>query len=83
MNSLLKLLKQKFIQDAYLEEEQRLDENLIQLKSSLTKEQRLLLRNIIDDKDLIREQTMYDQFARGFKQGVEMMIVCLYQSKEQ
>lgn len=63
---------------AYPEEEQRLQRHLGALRETLGKDQRKLLLHVLDDQSLIGVLTAEERYAQGFRQGVRLMIDCLY-----
>lgn len=61
----------------YEEEKQRIQSNLELLRKELNPAQRKLLLRIIDDKDLITEMTACDQYTRGFRTGIKIIVESL------
>ena len=58
--------------------ERRLEENLAALKKDFTEQQRLLLLEIIDDKDLIRSRATSYYYAKGFRRALMLMAESFY-----
>lgn len=73
-------LYQNEIKSSNGEEEQRLEENIKALKSGFTEQQRILLLDIIDDKDLIRAKDVQYYYTKGFRRALILMAECFLQS---
>ncbi|MBQ9733844.1 MAG: hypothetical protein IJV74_06395 [Clostridia bacterium] len=69
-------LYRREIKNRYDEEEQRLEDNLKALKKDFTEQQRMLLLDITDDKDLIRSKDTLYYYIKGFRRAIMIMAEC-------
>jgi len=61
-----------YIEPENLEEKERINENIKELKMNFSKYQKKLLLNIIDDEGLVCDKVSFHSFAQGFILGCKL-----------
>ncbi len=64
----------------YREEEHRIRSLLGRLRETLNLDQKELLFDIINEKDVIAAKTAEDAYENGFRRAVKMMVECFYRA---
>jgi hypothetical protein len=78
MKKILNSLYNNGHRSRYEEEKYRISQNMINLKKSLNKQEKILLLRICDDNDLIIEKASIDSFINGVNIGAKLMLEILY-----